>query len=71
MTDGYNPEEATFRRTRKLLEEFKDSDAEILICTKSDLVLRDLDLLKQMKKVTVSWSINTLDETFRAAWTRQ
>ena len=30
----------------------------------SDLVLRDLDLLRQMKKVTVSWSINTLDETF-------
>lgn len=66
VTDGYNPEEATFRRTRKLLEELKDSDAEILICTKSDLVLRDLDLLQQMKKVTVSWSINTLDETFRA-----
>ena len=66
VTGGYNFEEATFGRTRKLLEEFKDSDAEILICTKSDLVLRDLDLLKQMKKVTVSWSINTLDETFRA-----
>lgn len=66
VTDGYNPKEATFRRTRKLLEELKDSDAEILICTKSDLVLRDLDLLQQMKKVTVSWSINTLDETFRA-----
>ena len=29
-------------------------------------MLRDLDLLQQMKKVTVSWSINTLDETFRA-----
>lgn len=29
-------------------------------------MLRDLDLLRQMKKVTVSWSINTLDETFRA-----
>lgn len=53
-----------FRRTRKLLEELKDSDAEILICTKSDLVLRDLDLLRQMKKVTVSWSVNTPDETF-------
>lgn len=66
VTDGYNPEEETFRRTRKLLEELKDSDAEILICTKSDLVLRDLDLLRQMKKVTVSWSVNTLDETFRA-----
>lgn len=44
VTDGYNPEEATFRAGHKLLEELKDSDAEILICTKSDLVLRDLDL---------------------------
>lgn len=37
----------------------------ILICTKSDLVVRDIDLLKEMGKVTVSWSINTLDEEFR------
>ena len=29
-------------------------------------MLRDLDLLRQMKKVIVSWSVNTLDETFRA-----
>ena len=37
----------------------KDSGAEILICTKSDLVVRDIDLLREMGKVTVSWSINT------------
>lgn len=37
-----------------------------MVCTKSDLVLRDLDLLKQFPKATVSWSINTLDEAFRA-----
>ena len=37
-----------------------------MICTKSDLVLRDLELLKQFPKVTVSWSVNTLDENFRA-----
>lgn len=37
-----------------------------MICTKSDLVLRDIDLLKRFSKVTVSWSINTLDEKFRA-----
>ena len=36
-----------------------------MICTKSDLVLRDLDLLKRFPKVTVSWSVNTLDERFR------
>ena len=41
--------------------------ADILICTKSDRVLRDLDLLEEINKknkLTVSWSINTLDEEF-------
>ena len=66
VTDGYLPQEEVFGNTRRLLEQLKDSGAEILICTKSDLVVRDLDLLKEMGKVTVSWSVNTLDETFRS-----
>lgn len=64
VTDGYLPQEEQFQNTRKLLEQLRGSEAEILICTKSDLVVRDLDLLKQLGKVTVSWSINTLDEAF-------
>ena len=66
VTDGYLPQEAQFRNTRKLLEQLKNSGAELLICTKSDLILRDLDLLKEMGKVTVSWSINTLEEAFQS-----
>lgn len=66
VTDGYLPQEEQLGNTRKLLEQLKDSGAEILICTKSDLVIRDIDLLKEMGKVTVSWSINTLDERFQA-----
>ena len=66
VTDGYLPQEEQFQNTRKLLEQLKGSGAEILICTKSDLVVRDIDLLREMGKVTVSWSINTLDEEFRA-----
>lgn len=65
VTDGYNPQEERFGNTRKLLTQLKDSGAEILICTKSDLVVRDIDLLQQMGKVTISWSINTLDEAFK------
>ena len=65
VTDGYNPYEEEYKRTRTLLEELKDSSAKIMICTKSDLVVRDLDILTQMKDVTVSWSINTLDEDFK------
>ena len=65
VTDGYNPQEEQFRNTRKLLEQLIGSDADILICTKSDLVVRDIDLLKKLGRVTVSWSINTLDENFK------
>ena len=68
VTDGYNPLEETYRNTRRLLEELKDSGADILICTKSDLVLQDIDLLKEINKnnrLTVSWSVNTLDEDFK------
>lgn len=65
VTDGYLPQEAEYKNTRKLLEQLVGVDAELLICTKSDLVVRDLDLLKKFRKVTVSWSINTLDEGFK------
>ena len=66
VTDGYNPYEEYYGRTRLLLEQLRGTTAEILICTKSDLVLRDLDLLREFPRVTVSWSVNTLDEAFRA-----
>ena len=36
VTDGYLPQEAQFRNTRKLLEQLKNSGAELLICTKSE-----------------------------------
>ncbi len=68
VTDGYNPLEEKYRKTRLILEQLKDSGADILICTKSDLVLRDMDLLLEINKknrLTVSWSVNTLDESFK------
>ena len=65
VTDGYNPQEEKFGNTRKLLEQLRGSGADILICTKSDLVVRDIDLIKELGQVTVSWSINTLDEGFK------
>ena len=65
VTDPYVPQEKKYLRTRKLLEQLVGSKADITICTRSDLVLRDLDILKELDKVTVSFSINTLDESFR------
>ena len=65
VTDGYNPQEEQFGNTRKLLEQLIGSDADILICTKSDLVVRDIDLLKELVlrltsiKQRVTWNYAT------------
>lgn len=66
VTDPYNPQEALYGRTRALLEQLQGSGAKITIATKSDLVLRDLELIQALAGARVSWSINTLDEAFRA-----
>ena len=65
VTDLYLPQESEHGRTRALLEQLQGSGARISIATKSDLILRDLDLIASFPDARVSWSINTLDETFR------
>lgn len=65
VTDPYQPCEAKYKRTRALLEQLQGSGISISIATKSDLVLRDLDLIKTFPNARVSWSLNTLDEGFR------
>lgn len=65
VTDPYQPCEEKYKRTRALLEQLQGSGISISIATKSDLVLRDLDLIKTFPNARVSWSVNTLDECFR------
>lgn len=65
MTDPYNPQEEQFGRTRAFLEQLRDSGAKLSIATKSDLILRDIDLIKTFPDARVSWSVNTLDEDFK------
>ena len=65
VTDPYNPYEEYYERTKLILEQLKGSKAKINITTKSDLILRDLDLIKNFKNICVAWSINTLDENFK------
>lgn len=66
VTDCYNSFEEKYKLTRKILNKLKDANCYLSISTKSKLILRDLDLLKQFKNLTVSISINTLDESFRS-----
>ena len=65
VTDCYNKFEEKYKITRKILKELINVNCNLNISTKSKLILRDLDLLKQMKNLTVSMSINTLDENFK------
>jgi DNA repair photolyase len=48
-----------------MLEQLLPTGISLNISTKSDLILRDLDLIRQFPSAHVSWSINTLDEDFR------
>ncbi len=65
VTDPYLPLEEKYWRTRAFLEEIRWYDVGISIATKSDLILRDLELIQSFKDARVSWSINTLDEEFK------
>ena len=65
VTDAYLPLEAEYGITRECLEVLLDYHFPISILTKSDLVLRDLDLIKMLKDAEVAFTINTLDEEVR------
>ena len=65
VTDCYNPYEAKHGITRSILEQMVGVDCYLQIATKNKLILRDLDLLKRMRRLSVALSVNTLDENFR------
>ena len=64
-TDPYQQAEKKYRITRQILEVLEEHNWPFAIGTKSDLVLRDLDLLSRASKKSrccVSLTITTLDE---------
>ena len=65
VTDGYLPQEAIYKRTRVFLKEMQGSNINLIITTKSDLVVRDLDLIKTYPNPLIAWSIDSLDENFK------
>ena len=65
-TDAYQPIERRLRITRSVLEVLSEHRHPVLIITKSDLVVRDLDLLAPMAAdglAGVHVSVTTLDRT--------
>lgn len=64
-TDPYQPAERRFRRTRSILEVFaKGRGRRLSITTKSDLVVRDIELLQRVaatNEISVNMTITTVD----------
>jgi len=68
VCDVYQPAEAEFKVTRDLLKVCRDFGFPVSMLTKNVLILRDLDLLKEINEISyanVSFSITLVDETLR------
>ena len=64
-TDPYQPCETEYRQTRKVLELFLEKGFSVSILTKSDLVVRDTDVLQEMDHASVSVSVAFNDNRIR------
>lgn len=70
VTDPYQPIEKKYHITRRCLEVFLELQPylegfSLSILTRSALVLRDIDLLKQLKNLEVGMSVTTDGDTIR------
>ena len=68
VTDPYQPAERKFKITREILKIFLKHHNALLITTKSDLILRDLDILTEIAQtgfLNVVITIPMLDENLR------
>ena len=65
VTDPYQPIERKYRLTRYCLEQLLIHDFPISIQTKSDLILRDIDIISRFSEAEVMVSIGTLNDSER------
>lgn len=63
-SDPYPYIEKYLNMTRQVLNLFKENGIKVLIVTKSDILLKDIDILKEMN-VVVTVTITTIDENYK------
>ena len=64
VSDPYQPIEEKLETTKKILENM-DKRIKISILTKSDLVLRDVELFKRFKNIEVGLTVNSFEESVK------
>lgn len=62
VTDPYQPPEKKYGLTREILKILLEYQVPISILTKSDLITRDMDLLKKFEHCEIGLSLTTLDD---------
>jgi len=65
VTDPYNPFEKKYQLTRRILEKLIPLKPKLDVQTKSDLILRDVDLLKRFRSCRAGLTVTTLDDNLR------
>lgn len=65
VTDPYHPLEKKYKLTRQILQKLIPLQPHLCIQSKSDSMLRDIDLLKQFSNCEVGFTITTLDDSLR------
>ena len=65
VTDPYQPLEKKYKLSRLCIEQIAKSDFPLDVQTKSDLIVRDIDVLKKVKEVVVGLTIPTLRDDER------
>lgn len=65
VTDSYQPAEIKYKLMRGVLQNLIPLEPDLSILTKSDLIVRDIDLLKQFKKCIVGVSLSSLNDKTR------
>lgn len=65
VTDPYQYIEKKYKVTRKILEKLISLQPNLFVITKSNLIIRDIDLLKQFKKCTIIISLSLNDENIK------
>jgi len=62
VTDPYQPIEEKLKLSRACLNVLRDAKISLLLMTKSPLVMRDFDLLREMRKKEICVTITTADQ---------
>jgi len=65
VTDPYQPIERKYKLTRKIIERLIPLQPHLELITKSDLVVRDINLFKQFKNCMITLSFSITDEKLR------